>query len=1280
MTSTPSLRTRLQPYLPRLTLEWLAEDPGRRHRVVDGSLVFADISGFTKLSEKLAKLGTMGAEEMADVITRCFTDLLAVAYDQDGGLLKFGGDALLLLFTGGTPQEHAARAARAAVGMRKRLQTVGKLVTAGGRVNLKMSVGAHTGHFDFFLVGESHRELIATGPGTTEVVRMEGTADAGEIVVSPEFAALLPAACVGEQKGPGRLLRTAPEGDPIPQVWVLPDIDDASLEGSVPTATRETLLSGVTEPEHRQVSVAFIHFDETDELLAREGPGVLADELHELVRDTQAAADEYGVCFLASDADADGGKLILTAGAPRAMGDDEERMLLALRRIIEPTRKIGVRIGVNRGNVFAGDVGPIYRRTYTVMGDTVNLAARLMAKAPPGEVYATESILERSATRFDVRELEPFLVKGKALPVHAWSVGAPLVGHAESGAPTDGYPLLGREAEMIALREVLAQVRGAHIRAVELVGDAGMGKSRLIRELCAEAEDFAFHKAIGEAYTSSWPYVAWRGILREAIGLSWDDPPDVVIERLRELVAQLDPSLLPWLPLIAVPFDVEMAPTPQVRDLAQEFVRPRLHESVGRFLRVLLQNPALFAFEDAHLMDEASADLLRALSAGEPGDRPWLFLIARRHGPQEFTSAEAPAGIRLHVGPLEGGDLITLAEAATDDHPLPAHVLEQAAERAGGNPQFLLDLVRSVSPDGELPSSVEAAATVLIDALSPADRALLRRASVLGLSFHPRFLDDLLGQDIPPPDGATWMRLDSFLEAEADGYRRFRRTMIRDAAYAGLPFRTRRQLHEVVGERYERETADPSAIAGLLSLHFFYAERHDKAWHYGRVAGDSAWNKSAVVEALDHYGRALEAVRRLSTVDAEEAAGVYRSIGEAYWRLGRFEDAVASYRQVRRLLRDNPVGVSEMLLKEAAVNDRLGRYPQALRVTTRARNVLRDVDHPEAARLRARVSVDYATTLEAQGRNEEAIRWSERAIAEAEASGDRESLPQAYLVMGYARQNLGFSDVEAHYRRALKGFEELADLSGQALMLNNLGVTAYYAGRWTQAVELWQRGADMREQLGDVVSAAYGIVNVGEVDADQGRLNEAERQFRKALRIWRAAGFGWGIAYATLNLGRTFCRKGSFDEGLELLRDARDRMRTLGATEAIEAEARMAEGLMLAGRGEEALRVVEAMCLPGVLPEEAVQMPLLERVRGYARLQLGQEEEARRSFERSLRLARDREQPFDVALTAHALAELEHRTGARVNLALEEESARILRELGVKAAPETPTRVDTSGL
>jgi class 3 adenylate cyclase len=163
----------LKPYVPRLVIDWLRTTPDARHRIVDGSLAFVDISGFTQLTEKLARKGKVGAEAVSDTLDAVFTQLLDVAYDYGAGLLKWGGDALLLLFSG---HDHARRCCRAAVGMQATLDRVGRLRTSGGAVTLRMSVGIHSGSFDFFLVGASHRELVITGPAATATVDMEADA------------------------------------------------------------------------------------------------------------------------------------------------------------------------------------------------------------------------------------------------------------------------------------------------------------------------------------------------------------------------------------------------------------------------------------------------------------------------------------------------------------------------------------------------------------------------------------------------------------------------------------------------------------------------------------------------------------------------------------------------------------------------------------------------------------------------------------------------------------------------------------------------------------------------------------------------------------------------------------------------------------------------------------------------------------------------------------------------------------------------------------------------
>ena len=386
----------LTPYLPRLALQWISEDDASLARDVEGTVVFVDISGFTNLSEKLAKVGREGAEALAEAIGSTFARLLAVAYGEGGGLIKFGGDALFLLFTG---EDHPVRGVRAAAGMRRTLRDIGRLETKGGKVTLRMSVGVHTGTFNLFLVGGSHRELMITGPAATEVVEMEGTAVAGEILLSPATAEHLPARCLGEPKGPGVLLKQAPTGLASSAAQADVDVDPEAVAHCISLATREHLRSGFGEPEHRTVTVAFLHFDHTDAMIERDGSHAFARDLDVLVRDVQTAVDEQGLCFLSTDVDHDGGKIILTGGAPRTTGEDEDRMLIAVRRIMDADRRIPIRIGVNRGPVFAGDIGPPYRRTYTIMGDAVNLAARVMAKAESGQALATAEVIERSSGR-----------------------------------------------------------------------------------------------------------------------------------------------------------------------------------------------------------------------------------------------------------------------------------------------------------------------------------------------------------------------------------------------------------------------------------------------------------------------------------------------------------------------------------------------------------------------------------------------------------------------------------------------------------------------------------------------------------------------------------------------------------------------------------------------------------------------------------------------------------------------------------------------------------------
>jgi class 3 adenylate cyclase len=310
-------------------------------------------------------------------------------------LVKWGGDAMLLLFQG---SDHAARAARASYRMRAKLRVIGRLLTTSGNVTLRMSVGVHSDNFDFFLVGDPdiHRELLISGPGASITAETEAAAGADQIGLSAATAALLEPRLLGPTLLDGRLLRSPPLLDDIPSVAKpITGVDPAR---ALPPPIRSHLLAGAAEPEHRLITVAFVEFSGTDALLASAGPQAVAEALDETVRNVQRACAAHDVTFFETDINRDGGKIMLTAGAPRSADHDEERMLRATRLVLDRAGTLPLRIGINRGHVFAGDFGAPFRRTYSVKGDAINLAARVMGKAVPGQALATVEVVARSQT------------------------------------------------------------------------------------------------------------------------------------------------------------------------------------------------------------------------------------------------------------------------------------------------------------------------------------------------------------------------------------------------------------------------------------------------------------------------------------------------------------------------------------------------------------------------------------------------------------------------------------------------------------------------------------------------------------------------------------------------------------------------------------------------------------------------------------------------------------------------------------------------------------------
>jgi tetratricopeptide (TPR) repeat protein len=691
----------------------------------------------------------------------------------------------------------------------------------------------------------------------------------------------------------------------------------------------------------------------------------------------------------------------------------------------------------------------------------------------------------------------------------------------------------------------------------------------------------------------------------------------------------------------------------------------------------------MLVFEDAHWMDEASTELLRHLG-GEVTARPWFTCVTRSPAAQGFSASEGTPAIpalTMRLDPLPVDDARALVAHAAGRR-LPAHDVDAIVQRAGGNPLFLQELVaasEAAADAEELPESVEAVVTARIDALAPADRAVLRWASVLGHRFGVVLLAAVLEDEESAEGADAWDRLGEFLELDpnvAGGFR-FRQAVFRDVAYEGLSYRRRRELHRRVAEVYEERTRpdDPEA-AELLSLHWSRAGDHERTWRYSLVAGDRAQAKHANVEAAGFYRRALEAARRLPELDPAEVARVWEALGDVSDLSGRYADAAEAYRSGRRLAEPALGPQPGLLRKEGRVREWMSQYSEALRWYTRGLAAAeRLVDEEDRRAHRTKLTLAYAGVRLRQGLFRDCIRHCRAALADAQDAGDLRSIAHAYYVMHYAYTELGSPEREAFRGLALPIYEELGDLLGQANVLNNLGVDAYYEGRWDEALDLYRRSREARERIGDVVGAATITNNIGEIESDQGHLENADAAFHEAYDVCRAAGHPLICHVATSNLGRLAARAGRLEEAESALREALAGFEEIHATSfVLETEARLAERALYAGDHATAFaQATEA--LARTLGAEAVAhlRAQLERVRGGALLQAGDLAGARECLEESLRIAREASVDYEVALTLELLAALARREGAAdlIDDYLGESRA-ILARLGVIRTPALP--------
>ena len=1258
MTSTDG---RLLAYLSSLQARWLAEQATVQWQQLDATLVFADVSGFTPLSEKLARKGKVGAEELTSILNGLFGELLGVASRYGGDCLKFGGDAVLLLFT------DSGNAGRAELAAHEMLDAIRRYRRASGLKSLGMSIGLHSGPALLTLAGSRHRELMAVGPAVSATLQAEHDASSGEIRITLQAQERL-----ADEKRAGVV--------PLPVETLSPPLCwGVHASAGLPEPLVEFLTGEPQDGEHRMVSVGFVHFSGCDGLLERDGPDALASCLDDLARSAQEAAARHGVTFLASDVDADGGKLIFAAGAPTSSSDDEDRLLHALKEVVQPG-PLTLQAGANRGRVFVVDLGASSRRAFTVIGDAVNLAARVMGRAEPGQVLATRQLLERVRTNFQASMVEPFAVKGKSNLIEAG-----IVQDAVGLLPEDqldDLPLIGRPDERKVIREAIDGASHGTGSVIEIVGEPGIGKSKMLRSAVAEATLPTFLVRAGR-YSQATPYYALRGPLRRLLKFSPDAAAADVATHLQEALDEVAPDLADWRPLVGYLLGAELPETPQTAGLDIDYRAAKIKSIGADLLTRLLPGATLIVVEDAHWLDSPSSDLLAELMTLD-GRPPWVFLVSRRPVSEGMQLGDLTT-FRLVLEPLSEDDAFELISAslASAGSSLMSTSVRQLVGRSGGNPLFLLELLRATMSHSveELPDSVEAVISTMIDTLPPDDRLLVRRAAVVGQRFPLSILATALSAD----QAHLTFRLRSlghFVKVQG-GEVEFGHALLRDVAYETLPYRARRQLHGKAGLAWEEQAGDDAEnVAELLSVHFHAAGEHERTWRYSQIAGQKAERAAAPIEAAGFYQRALDAGRFLSDVGPGDEARVCERLGDMAVRSGRYTESRSAYGRARRL-NHQPVAVARLHRKSAFTWDQEGRYPDAMRACRRGLDVLDPVpEDSQVLKERSRLLAQHGTVLLRKAQHIAARPQLEEAarLARATASdGGDAALARAFRLLDWLYIELSEDPPEPYGELALDLYQRVGDNIGISQTLNNMGIAAYYRGDWDRSVDLYEKSRDAAARGGSVLSEALVMNNIAEIRSDQGRFDEAEELLREALAIWRTARHGFeGMTLG--NLARLAARRGDFEESERLYTETISILESHNEKALLaETHARRAEQDIFSGKPDDALQVLQSlrqMATRVLLPTTAA---LVERVEGWALVQLGQLDEGFARLSQAGETSRERRDDYGAAAAVDSLARLaDERGDAETADRLSGEASELVARLGIVELPRVPFEI-TSG-
>jgi class 3 adenylate cyclase/tetratricopeptide (TPR) repeat protein len=1129
-------RDRPDAYIPR-DRRWALHAGHDLPDRVSGSALFADISGFTPLTEALAnELGPQrGAEEVTATLGRVFHAVITELDAFDGNVIYFAGDAITCWIDG----DDGTRACAAALGMQEAMQRTGTVVTPGGvEIRLAMKVAVAVGDARRFVVGdpEIQRIDVLAGRLMDSLAGAEHLSDRGEIVLDESAMRALDGRAVlgtarvdpatGQTCAPlqGLLVEVEVEPgyepDPLPEEqvrsWLLPAVYERMRTG------RGEFLA-----ELRPAIPVFVRFGGID----YDNDEDASTKLDDFVRSAQRVMNGYGGNVLQLTLGDKGAYLYGVFGSPLAHEDDAGRAAsaaLALRDLGQTTAGRDIQVGIAQGQLWSGTYGHELRRTFSCLGDVVNLAARLMSAAPASGIFVAGAMREAAGEAFIWEHLPDLRVKGKALPVEVWSLNGSLE-RASRRKTRFGLELIGRRQELARLDEGLRRAVDGQAAVIGIAAEAGMGKSRLVAEFTRNARRRGHLVAFGEcqAYGTKSPYFVWREIWRRLLDLSDDDARERQIAVVGERLRAIDPALVARAPLLSEVLGLSIPDTDLTRTFDAKLRKASLEDLLVSCLRARASaSPFVLVLEDCHWIDELSRDLLQVLVRAATG-LPVLFVLAYRPA----VEPGGDLGVEHHegFGEIALGSMATeeiaalvrtkMAQLQGDAGPVADSLVSLVSTRSEGNPFYVEELLNYLVANGvdttdpgavedlRLPESLHTLVLSRIDTAAEGPRRTMKVASVAGRVFPAPMLPGAYEElgDLPTVLGdlEELRSLDLVaLDREADQAWMFKHVVTQEVAYESLPFALRELLHGRVGDYIERtEAADLDRQVPLLEHHYWRSDRPDKKVEYLHKAAAAAQASYANQAAITYYERLIPLITGSECVQATLGlVQVYHVTGD----IPRAETMTMQARAIAVAIGDAvAVARSDHLLAESA--RRLGRFEEAKSLLDRAYEEFNALDH-------------------------------------------QAGLGEVVQVMGTVCAQRGDPEgARECYEQSLAIRERLGDTAGMAGVINNLGIVAMQQGDLAEARALGERALTLYTELGDPRRLSSCHINLAWMDGSAGDNESALQHGEEAARLARQAGDRLNLAIARNNMGDSYRDLGQHDQAADAYAEAAAAYLDLGA-------------------------------------------------------------------------------------------------------------------------------------